>query len=92
MQWVISTLPVAKNIQSDPGTAHYNLTSTIHHVQSQIPLQLKFEHDVKGHQDMGQSTVLLHTSWMNIEMDALGKWQAKTPFQGLTKYKRPHEG
>jgi len=50
-----------------------------------LPIECTFEH-VRGHQDLGITTVLNQTAWMNIEMDLLAKATIKSNFTGSQKY------
>jgi len=64
---VVDCLNSTKLIQ-----AHYDLLSAIQKLRKSLPMTSQLTH-VKGHQDMGTTTVLPRTAWMNIKMDMAAK-------------------
>jgi len=52
--------------------AHYNLLSAIQNLRKALPMSSNLTH-VNGHEDMGTTTVLPRTAWMNIKMDTAAK-------------------
>jgi len=75
----------------NPANQYYDINGAIYYIQQLLPLELKFKH-VKGHQDMGLTTVLDCTAYMNIECDSRVKEQILTFKEGPQKYKIPHKG
>jgi len=70
---------------ADPTAPHYDLIGAIWYLCKTIPLRLTFKH-VKGHQDLGITTVLPRPALMNIEMDLLAKATINGGAIGPQKY------
>jgi len=69
----VDQLNSTKPIQA--SEAHYDLLSAIQTMRKYLPMTSRLIH-VKGHQDMGTTSVLPRTAWMNIEMDMAAKQKA----------------
>jgi len=50
-----------------------------------LPINFTFEH-IQGHQDLGVTTVLNQTGWMNIEIDLLAKAMIQSDIISPQKY------
>ncbi len=83
---VITRLQMQRLI--DPTKPHADLLTAAKTLIDMSPYQIILAF-VRGHQDTGYPTVLIHDAWLNVEVDLIAKETVKTPFASPQFYKLP---
>jgi len=74
----------------DPFAAHSDLLRACRSIQGCLKCSIHYTH-VKGHQDLGYTTVLARDAWLNIEADQAAKATIRHEYAGDTTLGLPFE-